>query len=83
MGTTKANRELEVEYPRAFGQAMSSILGEREGNGERKFRYVHLSGGMTERDQERSLWFKGDMRRMKVRFSLLYHVISCESLVLW
>jgi hypothetical protein len=62
MGTTAGNKTLEIDYPLAFGNAFSKTLPAQD----KKFRYIHLSGAATERDQERSLWFKGDMRKMKV-----------------
>jgi len=61
MGTTAGNRVLEVDYPLAFGNAMSNVVQAQQ----KKFRYLHLSGAATERDQEKALWFKGDMRKMK------------------
>lgn len=61
MGTTAGNRTLEVHYPLAFGNAFSKTL-------TKSFRYIHLSGATTERDQEKSLWFKGEMRKMKVTY---------------
>lgn len=60
MGTTGGDRVLEVDYPLSFGNAFSKTL-------EKKFRYIHLSGATTERNQEKPLWFKGEMRKMKVR----------------
>jgi hypothetical protein len=62
MGTTAGNKTLEIDYPLAFGNAFSKTLPAQD----KKFRYIHLSGAATERDQERSLWFKGEMRKMKV-----------------
>jgi hypothetical protein len=59
-GTCASDRILEVEYPLAFGNAFSKTL-------ERKFRYICLSGATTERDQTKTLWFKGEMRKMKDR----------------
>jgi hypothetical protein len=49
MGTTAGNKTLEIDYPLAFGNAFSKTLPAQE----KKFRYVHLSGAATERDQER------------------------------
>jgi hypothetical protein len=63
MGTTGGDRVLEVDYPLAFGNAVSKTL-------EKKFRYIHLSGATTERNQDKPLWFKGEMRKMKVRKQL-------------
>jgi hypothetical protein len=61
MGTTAGDRTLEIDYPLAFGNAFSNILQE-----DKNFRYIHLSGAATERDQGKPLWFKADMRKMKV-----------------
>jgi hypothetical protein len=63
MGTTAGNKTFEIDYP--LGNAFSKILPAPD----KKFRYIHLSGAATERDQERSLWFKGEMRKMKVTSS--------------
>ncbi len=62
MGTTAGDKALEVDYPLAFGNAFSSTLVETN----QRFRYIHLSGAATERDQERPLWFKAEMRKLKV-----------------
>lgn len=69
MGTTAGDRALEVDYPLAFGDALSKTL-------EKKFRYIHLSGATTERNQEKPLWFKGEMRKIKVRKSLSIPIIN-------
>jgi hypothetical protein len=46
MGTTVGDKVLEVDYPLAFGSGFSKTL-------EKKFRYIHLSGATTERNQEK------------------------------
>ncbi|KUJ20472.1 uncharacterized protein LY89DRAFT_715861 [Mollisia scopiformis] len=61
MGTTAGDKALEVDYPLAFGNALSKTLPESK----KKFRYVHLSGAATERDQDKPLWFKSEMRKIK------------------
>ncbi|GKZ17470.1 hypothetical protein AbraCBS73388_008395 [Aspergillus brasiliensis] len=48
---------------KAFGTHLSpssSVEG-----GRKKFRFVYLSGGMSERDQSRSLWMAGEMRKIR------------------
>jgi hypothetical protein len=65
MGTTVGDKVLEVDYPLAFGNGFSKTL-------EKKFRYIHLSGATTERNQEKPLWFKGEMRKTKARKLLQY-----------
>jgi hypothetical protein len=59
MGTTAGIRELEIDYPLAFANTIAPTL-------KKPFKYVHLSGAATERDQSKSLWFKGSMRKTKV-----------------
>lgn len=63
---TETARKINVEYTmaamRAFGTHLSSLV---EGRGK-KFRFVYLSGGMSERDQSRSLWMAGEMRKIRV-----------------
>ncbi|KAH6678659.1 hypothetical protein B0J14DRAFT_535209 [Halenospora varia] len=61
METTAGNIELEVDYPLAFANAFSKTLPKTN----KKVRYIHPSGGKTERDQSVSLWFKSDMSKMK------------------
>ncbi|TVY34824.1 hypothetical protein LSUB1_G004715 [Lachnellula subtilissima] len=61
MGTTAGDKALEIDYPLAFANAFSTTLAESQ----KKFRYLHLSGCMTERDQSRPLWFAGNMRKLK------------------
>jgi uncharacterized protein YfeS len=36
---------------------------------KKKFQYIRLSGAATERDQEKVLWFKNSMRKIKVTAS--------------
>lgn len=64
MGTTAGDKALEIDYPLAFSNAFSKTLAEAP----KKFRYLHLSGGMTERDQGKALWFAGNMRKLKVQY---------------
>ncbi|GLB06535.1 hypothetical protein AtubIFM57258_001845 [Aspergillus tubingensis] len=62
---TETARRINVEYTmaamRAFGTHLSSSV---EGGGK-KFRFVYLSGGMSERDQSRSLWMAGETRKIR------------------
>lgn len=62
MTTTAGDAVLELEYPRAFADAIAPSIA----SGIRRFRYVHLSGAMVERDQKKSLWMKAKMRKTKV-----------------
>ncbi|KAJ7696585.1 hypothetical protein B0H17DRAFT_1158660 [Mycena rosella] len=61
MGTTDAIPELEIDYPLAFARAFSpTLVGHR-----RKFRYLHTSGVLAEKDQIKSLLFLQEGRRIK------------------
>jgi hypothetical protein len=62
MTTTAGDARLELQYPKAFADSIARTLAM---NGKR-FRYVHLSGAMVERDQTKALWFKSNVRRIKV-----------------
>jgi hypothetical protein len=63
MTTTAGDSLLELDYPSAFAKAFLPTV---KTNGKR-FKYVHLSGGMVERDQTRALWVKSGIRKIKVR----------------
>ena len=56
-------RKVCVDYTIAAAKALIPLAEEQDG---KKFRFVYLSGGAAERDQSRSLWFKGDYRRIRV-----------------
>lgn len=73
MTTTAGDPTLELEYPRAFVEALAPTLQSHE----KRFRYVHLSGGMVERDQMRSLWVKSGVRKIKVRGGTGRHASCC------
>jgi len=63
MTTTAGDTALELEYPKAFAEAIAPTLPEHG----KRFRYLHLSGGLVERDQTRTLWMKSGVRKVKVR----------------
>ncbi len=67
MGTTAANKELEIDYPLAFGNAFSKTLAKTG----QTFRYIHLSGALTERNPDASIWYKPAMRKYKVNAYIL------------
>jgi hypothetical protein len=64
----------------AAAKAFQSALTRRPADQgkKNKFRFVYCSGILAERDQDRSLWFMGDARRMRVctEFLFLYLVLS-------
>ncbi len=55
-------RVLEVDYPLGFVYAFVPTLADSK----KHFRYIHLSGHLAERDQEKHLWISTDLRKMKV-----------------
>jgi hypothetical protein len=62
MTTTAGDPTLELQYPKAFANAIAPTLTKDN----KHFRYVHLTGAMVERDQTRALWLKSDVRKTKV-----------------
>jgi hypothetical protein len=63
LGTTDANREVNFVYPHAF---FTSFLDARKKSeyGDQRFRYVRVNGAFTESDQDRSLWFYSEPRKL-------------------
>ncbi|PWY69087.1 NAD(P)-binding protein [Aspergillus heteromorphus CBS 117.55] len=59
----ETGRKINIEYTlsaiRAFDQSRDAT------SPTGKFRFVYLSGGMSERDQSKSLWVAGDTRKIR------------------
>lgn len=66
---------LELDYPLAFANAFAPLLVK---NGQR-FRFLHVTGAMVERDQTKPLWLKSSVRKVKV----CRHIVAIFSLVNW
>jgi hypothetical protein len=62
MTTTAGDAVLELQYPKAFADAIAPTLAAHD----KDFRYVHLTGATVERDQTKALWLKSDVRKVKV-----------------
>lgn len=62
IGTYNWDPVVELEYPAAFQKALLNVLDVKK-----TFRYVYLGGAFTEPDQEKSLWFYSNGRRVRVR----------------
>ena len=60
--------EVELDYPLAFARTMLAMRQSATDT----FRYVHLSGILAEKDQNKSLWFLQEGRRVKVRLFFTY-----------
>jgi hypothetical protein len=63
MTTTAGEAILELDYPRVFATAIAPSIA----SCGKRFRYLHVTGAMVERDQKKSLWMKGSVRKIKVR----------------
>lgn len=61
MTTTAGDPMLELQYPKAFANAYTPTLSDGK-----RFRYLHLTGAIVERNQARALWLKSNVRKMKV-----------------
>ncbi|KAF2001940.1 hypothetical protein P154DRAFT_489448 [Amniculicola lignicola CBS 123094] len=66
---TKAivDRTLELDYPKAFAEAISNTIVEYE----KPFRYIHLSARLVENDPDKSLWIAGSMRKLKGELQMI------------
>lgn len=73
---------MTLDYTRVAAGAFSDLCKEKNSNNEvKKFRFIYFSGGLAERDQERSLWLSGGFRKVRVGLSL-FHSFSFFLLVL-
>ncbi|KAL4939686.1 hypothetical protein BDV06DRAFT_214107 [Aspergillus oleicola] len=70
--TKKVSVELPKRAAEAFSEAFSkafeegkNLNGDGEGDGKGKFRFVFISGTAAVRDQNQSLWYWGDFRRLR------------------
>ncbi|KAF2448660.1 hypothetical protein P171DRAFT_428703 [Karstenula rhodostoma CBS 690.94] len=63
MGTPDANHDVNVVYPHTF---FTSLLDARKNSEYRskRFRYIRVNGAFTESDQDRSLWFFSEARKL-------------------
>ena len=63
MGTPDANHDVNYVYPHAF---FTSFLDMRRSSpwASNRFRFVRVCGAFTERDQDRSLWFYSEPRKL-------------------
>ncbi|KAI4193901.1 MAG: hypothetical protein LQ350_008098 [Teloschistes chrysophthalmus] len=59
------NRKINLDYTLAAAETFARVLGSKLEDG-RKFRFVYLSGMMTERDQtKKNLWFMAEARLIR------------------
>jgi hypothetical protein len=62
MGTAEGRRDIEIDYPLAFCHAFAPSVARQQ----KPFKYVHCSGRLAEKDQNKCLLFLQDGRRIKV-----------------
>ena len=63
MGDKGANREVNYVFPHAFFTAFMDARKQSE-YAQHRFRYIRVCGALTERDQDRSLWFYAEARKL-------------------
>lgn len=67
----EAFERVTLDYTRVAAGAFSDLCKEKTSDNEaKKFRFIYFSGGLAERDQERSLWLSGGFRKVRVGLSL-------------
>ena len=74
MPDNETARKVSIDYTLAAAKAFREA-SEVAGDGK-KLRFVYLSGAAAERDQERSLWFIQEYRKIRVCFAFLYAFVS-------
>ncbi|KAF4625828.1 hypothetical protein G7Y89_g12334 [Cudoniella acicularis] len=60
IGTYNWDPVVELEYPEAFQEALLKVVDVKK-----TFTYVYLGGAFTEPDQEKTLWFYSEGRRVR------------------
>ncbi|RDW57616.1 hypothetical protein BP6252_13698 [Coleophoma cylindrospora] len=60
IGTYTWDPVVELEYPESFQKALLKVL-----DFKKTFTYVYLGGAFTEPDQEKTLWFYSEGRRVR------------------
>src|SRR5688572_16901007 len=64
MGSSDRDSAVNLDYPLAFQQAFVKAIENRPDTA--RFRYIHVSGGLSEQDQTKTLWFMPAARKIKV-----------------
>ncbi|BCS17487.1 putative nucleoside-diphosphate-sugar epimerase [Aspergillus puulaauensis] len=62
-GNDERTRVISVDYPAAAAANMTDIASTSAPGG--KLRFVYISGSGVERDQNKSLWYMGNFRRLR------------------
>ncbi|KAL9595348.1 MAG: hypothetical protein Q9219_006502 [cf. Caloplaca sp. 3 TL-2023] len=58
------NRKINLDYTVTAARTFTELMAPKLGDGK-KFRFVYLSGMMTERDPEKTLWFMKEARLIR------------------
>jgi hypothetical protein len=75
MNDLEAAKTVNIDYPLTAARTFTSQVAKEVDGKTRPFRYVYLSGGLAEQDQNRSLWWKQDYRHIRgqIENELLAH----------
>ena len=65
LGSASSGRDVHYGYSMAAAKAFERYLLPKLGQ-DKKLRFVYGSGAIVERDQEKPLWFMGDLRKIRV-----------------
>ena len=65
----ETTRKVSIDYTMAGLQALRKVKGGAMA------RFVYLGGILNERDQERSLWLLGNLRRARVRYKMMLQYV--------
>ncbi|KAI9813119.1 MAG: hypothetical protein M1827_004339 [Pycnora praestabilis] len=66
--TMELTRKVMIDYPTIAAQTFNNTLSAQlqgDGKQKKKFRFIYLSGMLSERDQAKTLWFMQDARRLR------------------
>ena len=68
-----------MDYTMAAATAFANSVAPIQSNAAQPFRFVYTSGMLAERDQNTTLWFMSEMRKMRVSHCLLRSIrlFSC------
>jgi hypothetical protein len=67
MGSYDGNVLVDYDYPVAFQESFVRVVLEQNASPPRPFRFVLLSGKFVTQDQDKSLCFLDQPRKLKVR----------------
>ncbi|KAI1762581.1 hypothetical protein GGR53DRAFT_415726 [Hypoxylon sp. FL1150] len=72
MNDSDTAKTVHVDFTMMAAKALTNQTIDDSGN-TRRLRFVYLSGGLAERDQEKPLWFQQDYRRIRGQVENVLH----------